>query len=41
MRHLKKYQCVLVHCERGFKRTVLAPLEPDGEISSWYRGNWF
>ena len=31
LRHLKKHQCVLVHCERGFKRTVLAPLEPDGE----------
>jgi hypothetical protein len=41
LRHLKKHQCVLVHCERGFKRTVLAPLEPDGEISSWYRGSWF
>jgi hypothetical protein len=41
LRHLKKHQCVLVHCERGFKRTVLAPLEPDGEISSWYKRNWF
>jgi hypothetical protein len=40
LRHLKKHQCVLVHCERGFKRTVLAPLEPGGEISSWYKGNW-
>ena len=37
LRNLKKHQCVLVHCERGFKRTVLAPLEPNGEISSWYR----
>jgi type IV secretory pathway TraG/TraD family ATPase VirD4 len=40
LRCLKKHQCVLVHCERGFKRTILAPLEPDGKISSWYRGNW-
>ena len=35
LRHLKKHQCVLAHCEHGFKQTVLAPLEPDGEISSW------
>ena len=41
LRDLKKHQCVLVHCEHGFKRTVLAPLEPDGKISSWYKGNWF
>jgi hypothetical protein len=41
LRHMKKHQCVLVHCERGFKRTILAPLEPDGEVSSWYKGIWF
>jgi type IV secretory pathway TraG/TraD family ATPase VirD4 len=41
MRHLKKHQCVLVHCERGFKRAILAPLDPDGRISSWYKGTWF
>ncbi len=41
LRNLKKHQCVLVHCERGFKRTVLVPLEPNGEISSWYKGRWF
>ena len=27
LRHLKTHQCVLVHCERGFKRTILASLE--------------
>ncbi len=41
LRHLKKHQCVLVHCERGIKRTVLPPIESDGKISPWYRGNWF
>jgi hypothetical protein len=41
LRNLRDHECVLVHCERGFKRTVLAPLEPDGEMSSWYKGTWF
>lgn len=41
LRHLRKHQCVLVHCEKGFKRIVLPPLEPSGEIASWYRGGWF
>jgi len=41
LRNLRDHECVLVHCERGFKRTILAPLEPDGRISSWYKGNWF
>lgn len=36
LRHLRKHQCVLVHCEKGFEKTVLPPLEPDGEISSWF-----
>jgi type IV secretory pathway TraG/TraD family ATPase VirD4 len=40
LRNLKKHQCVLVHCERGFKRTVLPPLEPDGDISRWYKSGW-
>ena len=36
LRNLRDHECVLVHCERGFKRTILAPLEPDGAVSSWY-----
>lgn len=36
LRHLKKHQCVLVHCERGFQKTILPPLEPDGTISKWF-----
>ena len=36
LRSLPKHTCVLVHAERGFKRTVLPPIEPDGKISSWF-----
>jgi len=31
---------VLVHCERGFRRVTLPPLEPDGAVSSWYSRGW-
>ena len=36
LRHLRKHQCILVHCEKGFQKTVLPPLEPDGNISKWF-----
>ena len=36
LRHLKKHQCVLVHCEKGFQKTTLPPIEPNGEISTWF-----
>ena len=36
LRNLQKHQCVLVHCEKGFEKTVLPPLEPDGKISKWF-----
>ena len=38
---LPKHTAVLVHCERGFKRTVLPPLEPNGQVSPWFRRRWF
>jgi hypothetical protein len=41
LRHLKKHQCVLVHCENGFKQTLLPPLEPDGKISPWFKRRLF
>jgi hypothetical protein len=41
LRHTKKHQCVLIHCEKGFKKSVLPPLEPDGKTPSWYKRNWF
>lgn len=40
LRHLRKHQCVLVHCERGFKKSILPPLEPDGTVSPWFRREW-
>jgi hypothetical protein len=36
LRNLRKHQCVLVHCEKGFEKVILAPLEPDGKISDWF-----
>ena len=36
LRKLRDHECVLVHCERGFRKMVLPPLEPDGRIAKWY-----
>lgn len=36
LRKLSDHECVLVHCERGFRRATLPPLEPDGKISKWF-----
>ncbi len=36
LRSLRDHQCVLVHCERGFRRVTLAPLEPDGAVAKWF-----
>jgi len=41
LRSLRKHTAVLVHCERGHKRTVLPPIEPDGRISPWFKKRWF
>jgi type IV secretory pathway TraG/TraD family ATPase VirD4 len=41
LRALPKHTAVLVHCERGFKRTVLPPIEPNGRVSRWFRREWF
>ena len=38
LRSLAKHTCVLVHAERGFRRTLLPPIEPNGKVSSWFRG---
>lgn len=40
LRHLRKYQCMLVHCEKGFRKVLLPPLEPDGKIASWFKRTW-
>ncbi|MEI6083145.1 MAG: type IV secretion system DNA-binding domain-containing protein [Verrucomicrobiota bacterium] len=41
LRNLRDHECVLVHCEKGFRKTILPPLEPTGQISSWFRRRWF
>jgi len=36
LRSLRDHECVLVHCEKGFQRIKLPPLEPDGSVSKWF-----
>jgi Type IV secretion-system coupling protein DNA-binding domain len=36
LRHLRKHQCILVHCEKGFRKTLLPPLDADGKIAAWF-----
>jgi type IV secretory pathway TraG/TraD family ATPase VirD4 len=40
LRNLRDHECVLVHCEKGFRKTVLPPLEPNGQVSPWFRRRW-
>jgi Type IV secretion-system coupling protein DNA-binding domain len=36
LRTLRDHECVLVHCEKGFRRMTPPPLEPDGKIPKWF-----
>jgi hypothetical protein len=36
LRNLRDHECVLVHCEKGFQRVTLPPLEAIGEIAGWF-----
>jgi hypothetical protein len=36
LRNLRDHECVLVHCERGFRRVTLPPLEASGAIAKWF-----
>ena len=36
LRHLAKHTAIIVHCERGHRKAVLPPLEPDGNVSEWF-----
>jgi Type IV secretion-system coupling protein DNA-binding domain len=40
LRTLAKHTAVMVHCERGFRKALLPPLEPDGSVSRWFRRLW-
>jgi hypothetical protein len=35
---LRKFECIVQHCEQGFKKTLLPPLNEQGQIPDWYRG---
>ncbi len=41
LRNLPKHTCILVHSEGGHKRKLLPPLEPNGNVSPWFRKPWF
>ncbi len=36
LRNLRDHECVLVHCERGFRRVTLPPLESDSTVAKWF-----
>ncbi|MEI6197543.1 MAG: type IV secretion system DNA-binding domain-containing protein, partial [Verrucomicrobiota bacterium] len=36
LRNLRDHECVLVHCEIGFQRLTLPPLEATGEVAKWF-----
>ncbi len=40
LRNLRDHQCVVVHCEKGFKKVLLPPLEADGKVSPWFKRRW-
>ncbi len=35
-RKLRKFQCVLQHCEQGWQKVVLPPIGLDGKICEWW-----
>jgi type IV secretory pathway TraG/TraD family ATPase VirD4 len=37
LRNLRKHTAVVVHCEGGHRRGALPPIEPNGNVSSWFR----
>ena len=36
LRNLRDHECVLVHCEKGFQRLILPPLEANGKVAGWF-----
>jgi hypothetical protein len=36
LRSLRDHECVLVHCEKGYRRLTLPPLEPNGSVAKWF-----
>ena len=40
LRSLPRHTCILVHAERGLRRRVIAPIDPDGRVCGWFRRPW-
>ena len=40
LRNLRDHECVLVHCEKGFQRLTLPPLEANGLVADWFSSWW-
>jgi hypothetical protein len=36
LRRLRDHECLLVHCEHGYRRVTLPPLRPDGKVATWF-----
>lgn len=36
LRALTKHTAVIVHCGNGHRKKILPPIEPDGEIATWF-----
>ena len=36
LRGLRDHQCILVHCEHGFRRRLLSPFDAEGNIPKWF-----
>jgi hypothetical protein len=36
LRNLSKHTAIVLHCERGYQRRLLHPIEPDGQASPWF-----
>ena len=35
---LRKFECIVQHCEQGFKRATLGPITEVGTVPDWYKG---
>lgn len=41
LREMRNHECILVHAEKGFRRRMLPPIEPNGKTCGWFRRWWF
>ena len=41
LREMRNHECILVHAEKGFRRRMIPPIEPNGKTCGWFRRWWF